>query len=106
MGSLYRTHACIQARQALCGADIAPLAAMHVPTHQARGDGALQKRQQWKPLRGAAAEELRPVHADPGVGEAVALAADHAPPLEPEVPARMMRRVEIGRASCRERGGT
>src|SRR5437660_3414681 len=91
--SLYRTQPRVQARQALGGADIAPLAARYLAAHETRCDRTIEERQQRKFPRSAAVKELRPVHADAGVGVAIGLAADHEVPLQTEVTARMMRRV-------------
>src|SRR5205807_1083672 len=105
--SLYRTHPRVQAREALRGADIAPLAAMHLTAHLTRGDGAIQERQQRKLAGGAAVEEFRAVHADAGVCVAIGLAADDQIALEAEVTAWMMRRVgdqhETGVRAARQR---
>src|SRR6202035_4676510 len=93
LGALERTQARIHARQTLHRAHIAPLAAMHLAAHRSCRDGAIQQRQERKSPGGAAAEDLRPGHARPGIGVTIGVATHHEITLESEVAPRVVRRV-------------
>src|SRR5690242_18850241 len=83
----------IQPRQPIRRADVQPLAAVYLSPQAAGRDGTLEQRQQRKLPWCAAFEEFRPIHPDACVGETVGVALHHEIALEPEITARMMRRI-------------
>src|SRR6185437_3068542 len=83
----------IEPGQPVRRADVEPFPPLHLPAQPPRRDRALKQRQQRKLPGRASLEELRPIHADTGVGEAVALSLHDEVRLEPEVTARVMRRI-------------
>src|SRR6185437_4479181 len=83
----------VQPRQPVRRADVEPFSLMKRTAQAPRRDRTLQQRQQWKLPRHASLEELRPVHPDAGIGEAIGLPLHHELTVEPEVAARVMRRI-------------
>ena len=92
-GPLYGETALFQRRQPLGRAHVAPVAPVQLAAQLAGRDGPLEQRQQRKLAGLAAREELRAVNAHAGIREAIRVALDDEVAVEPEVPARVMRRI-------------
>src|ERR1700722_15733946 len=90
--SLYLSEPGVQFSEPPGSSHIAPLAGEELTAHRALGDGALQGLHQRKASGCTAGEELGPVNADVAVG-VPRLAQDHEVALEPEVTARVVRRI-------------